>query len=314
MNVYLLSCATKEEGGGIGKYSVTDGQLKRQAFYSCDRPMYAVKEGERLHVILRQPVEGDEKGRYFSLDLQLEKGTEEVSAEGVCPCHLCVDDGDAYVVNYLSGNIVKVGQKVVAHEGKGVNARRQDMPYTHCAFFSPDKKHVLCCDLGVDTLFCYDRELRLCSAAKIADGYGIRHAVFSKDGKYIYAISEMIPALHIFSFEKGKVSFLKKYEIPCEEERADGAAIRLSADGKKLYCSLRVENALLAYEVEGTALRLLQKKSCGGDSPRDFNLTDEYLFVTNEKSDNVVVYPLEGGLLGEKKGEIQIPKPLCCVI
>ncbi len=313
MELYLLSCAAEEEGGGIGKYTLTNGKLEKQAFYPCDRPMYAVKEGNALRVLLRQPTKGSDFGSYFSLDLQLKKGTESQSTEGVCPCHLCVDGKDGYVVNYLSGNLVKIGEKVVAHEGKGVNERRQDMPHTHCAFFSPDKQYVLCCDLGVDTLFCYDRGLNPCSKAKIADGYGIRHAVFSADGKYIYAISEMIPALHVFSFTDGEVRLIKKYDIACEVERADGAAIRVSADGKKLYCSLRVENAILVYEAAGENLRFLQKTACGGDSPRDFNIVGDYLIVTNEKSDNVVVYPLIEGLLGEKKGEISIPKPLCCV-
>lgn len=204
---------------------------------------------------------------------------------------------------------------MVAHQGKGINPIRQDMSHTHQVFFSLDQKYVLCCDLGLDTLFCYDRALHLVSSAKVADGYGIRHAVFSKDGKYIYALSEMVPAVHVFSFNEGKVSFLKKYDISCEKEKADGAAIRLSKDGKKLYTSLRIENALVTFDVNGVALQFQQKIDCGGDSPRDFWVTDDYLIVTNEKSNNVVIYPIQNGsLVPEKVADISVVAPLCCIV
>ncbi len=109
-------------------------------------------------------------------------------------------------------------------------------------------------------------------------------------------------------------SNIKKYDIECSQEKADGAAIRLSIDGKKLYCSLRVEDALCVYSVDGENLQFLQKEDCGGDSPRDFNLTDSCLIVTNEKSNNVVVFVLNNGLIAEKVDEIKMMNPLCCVI
>ncbi len=314
MEFYLLSCETPEKGGGVYRYELTDMGLQKIGYFPCDRPMYAVREKDELFVLLRQPFFGGIFGGCFSIDLELQNQTDIVSTEGVVPCHLCVQDNDCYVVNYLSGNLVHIGKKVVTHQGKGANPVRQDMPHTHQAIFSPDKKYVLCCDLGLDTLFCYDRELNFVSKAKIEEGYGIRHAVFSKDGKYIYAISEMQPAIHIFSFEGGRVAFIKKYDVVCERKNADGAAIRLSDDGKKLYVSLRVENALVVCDVDGENLQFLQKVDCGGDSPRDFNFVDECLIVTNEKSDSSIVYRLKDGLIQEQILKINLPKPLCCAV
>ncbi len=311
---YILACDGVANGGGIYKYALSPTGMEKVAFFPCDRPMYTVREGDFLRVIVRQPNPDNINGGYFSLDLQLENPTEIQYTDGVVPCHLCVDGDDCYTVNYLSGNIVRVGKKIVTHRGKGSNPVRQDMPHTHFSAFTPDKKYIICCDLGLDTLFCYDRALHLLSSAKIADGYGIRHAVFSKDGKYIYAISEMIPALHIFSYEEGKVEFLTKYEIPCEKEKGDGAAIRLSPDGSKIYCSLRVENALVTFAVKGEKAELIQKVACGGDSPRDFWVTEERLIVTNEKSDDVVVFAIEQGTIEGEVGRIKVPKPLCCIV
>ncbi len=314
MEFYLLSCETPEKGGGVYRYDLTDTGLQKIGYFPCDSPMYAVCEKDELFVLLRQPFFEQNAGGCFSIDLDLQNPSEIISTEGVVPCHLCVDGEDCYVVNYLSGNIVNVGKKTIQHEGKGENPNRQDMPHTHQAIFSPDKKYVLCCDLGLDFLFCYDRELNLVSKAKVADGYGIRHAVFSKDGRYIYAISEMTPSVHIFSYEGGRVAFIKKYDVVCERKNADGAAIRLSDDGRKLYLSLRVENALVVCDVDGENLQFLQKVNCGGDSPRDFNLIGEYLIVTNEKSDNSIVYRLKDGLIQEQVFEIKLPNPLCFVV
>ncbi len=313
-SVYILSCETPEKGGGVYRYSLSDNRLQKEDYYPCDRPMYAALEGNRLFVLLRQPFDGNERGGCFSVDLGLKNATAVRATDGVVPCHLCVD-GDCYIANYVSGNLVKLGKKSVRHEGKGVNPARQSQAHTHQALLSPDKKYVLCCDLGVDTLFCYDGELNLVSKAKIADGYGLRHAVFSNDGNYIYALSELRPALHIFSFEGGIVALKGKVEIPCEKENADGAAIRLSKDGKKLYVSLRQENALVVAAVEGEKIKLLQKTDCGGDGPRDFDITEHQLIVANQKSNGVTVYALnEDGAIGEKLTESQIATPLCVVL
>ena len=312
--LYLISCEIPEKGGGVYRYSLLEGVLRKEGYYPCDRPMYAVRGENLLYVLLRCPFWGGLYGGLITLDLELKSASNPISTEGIVPCHLCVDGEDCYVVNYLSGNIVNMAGRSVVHSGIGINPARQDMPHPHCVCFSPNKKHVLCCDLGVDTLFCYNRSLNLISSAKIEAGYGLRHVVFSKDGSYIYAVSEMIPAVHVFRFDEGRVEFVKKYDIVCTQKNADGAAIRLSRDGKRLYLSLRVENAIVVLDVQGENLQILQKVDCGGDSPRDFNIIEDKLIVTNEKTDNVVVYVLKEGLIDKKLQEIKIPKPLCCVV
>ncbi len=311
---YILCCDKKRSGGGIYKFSYEaspDEIRSADAYFPADNVMYAVLDAEKLHVIADRVLPDNESGIY-SLDKMLCEASDIKGTNGDCACHLCVD-GDSYVVNYMTGNIVKVGGRTVQHEGSGVDPERQEQAHTHCAIFSPDKKYVLCCDLGLDQLVCYDRELNIVSAAEVTPGYGIRHAVFSKDGKYIYAITEMVPAIAVFSFDVGMVELVTEYTIECREQRADGAAIRLSEDGGKLYASLRVENEIAVFDVKKDKLTLLQKVSCGGRSPRDFNIIDDFLIVTNEKTDNVCIFKLEGGLIGDMITELKLTKPLCCV-
>lgn len=311
--VYILSCDTVERGGGVYRCAIQDnGELRQNAYYPCDRPMYAVFDRDRLLVLLRQPFSDNQESGIFTLSPDLDCPTAILTTKGKCACHLCADN-DVYVANYLSGNIVKIGDKAVFHSGNGVNPVRQDMPHTHCAFFSPDKQYVLCCDLGLDTLFCYDRALNLVSTAKVSDGDGIRHAVFSRDGKYIYAVSEMVPAVYVFSFDKGALAVINRILIPCENPMADGAAIRLAEDGTCLYISSRNENAIYVYDVDTERVSLRQKADCGGDSPRDFHIIGNYLVVTNEKSNNVVVFSLKNHMIEARLGEAKYSHPLCCV-
>ena len=197
------------------KYSLTNqGTLEKRAYLPCDKPMYAVNDGKRLHVLLRDPfaenyaknanarvnAEVEKYSGYFTCNVDFSGCYEVQSTLGECACHLAADGNDVYIANYLSGNIVKNCRVACVHEGKGVNLPRQDMPHTHFVSFTPDKKYVLCCDLGLDAVFVYDRNLNDVSRAKVPEGYGVRHLVFSNDGQTVYAVNELVPAVSVFSF------------------------------------------------------------------------------------------------------------------
>ena len=311
--IYILSCETIENGGGIYGYDLTEkGELLQLAYFPCDRPMYAVKCEKGLCVLLRQPFENSENSGYFFVDETLQKVTEIKDTQGVVACHLYVEKDDVYVVNYLSGNIVKNGEIIAQRTGKSIHPTRQTEPHTHFIDETPDG-YLAACDLGTDTLAIYDKNLQLISESKVPSGYGIRHLVFSKDGKYIYAVNELVPSISVFEYANGKAKLVNTVEMECKNERANGAALRLSIDGKYLYVSLREENAICVFEINGKELTLAQKTGCGGDSPRDFNIVDKHLIVCNEKSGNVSVFSMRNGLLDHRVEKISIKNALSCV-
>ncbi len=317
MEFFVLSCAAIDAGGGVYRYQRTEnGEMREIGYFPCDKPMYAVKMENKLCVLLRAPFGNDESG-YFQIacDLTEHSATEIKGTCGVCACHLAVEVEDSYIVNYLSGNIVKNCQTERRHEGQGEHAKRQDAPHPHFVGLSPDKKHVLCCDLGLDTLFVYDRDLEPVAEAKVPAGYGIRHFVFSKNGKYIYAINELVPSISLFAYDNGNLQYIKTVEIFVEDKASTAAAIRLSADGKYLYCSVRGENMICVFAVDKDGLTLKQRRSCEGRGPRDIYLfADKYLVSCNENSDNAVIFSLENALVGKKIGEINGCKSvLCCL-
>lgn len=311
--MYILSCEKPEKGGGIYRCKINGGCLKINAYLPCDRPMYAVKANGRLHVLLRAPFKNGENSGYFSCTEDFSDKSEIRDTLGKVACHLCVIEEDVYIANYISGNIVKNCERAVAHTGRGVNAQRQEAPHTHCVTPSPCGKYILCTDLGTDTLYIYDRALNIKNTAKVPEGYGIRHIFFSKDGKYIYAINELVPSVSVFEWKNAMANYLNTVKLT-ETEGATGAAIRISENDKFLYCSVRGENALYVLRADGANLTAEQKTDCGGESPRDFHIIDdEFLVSCNENSDSVVWFSLQNGKIGKKAGELKLKKPLCCV-
>lgn len=307
----VLSCVASENGGGAYRYRLTEqGRLERIAYLPCDKPMYAVLDGKRLHILLRAPFAKSENSGYFACKINFTDCSELRDTLGKCACHLASNGSDVYIVNYLSGNIVKNCEKVVQHSGKGVNLPRQDRAHTHFAAFSPDKKYVLCCDLGLDTVFIYDRNLREISRVKGPDGYGIRHLVFSEDGKYFYTVNELVPSVSFFAYSDGRASYISKVLLPFQKSASTAAAIRLERDGSKIYVSVRGENAIfvLKPDCKERTMTIMQKIFCGGDSPRDFDITEKYIICTNERSDNIMVIDKISGRIAD---ETTLKTPLC---
>ena len=311
--MYILSCEKPEKGGGIYRCEINDGCLKINAYLPCDRPMYAVRAGGRLHVLLRAPFANGVNSGYFSCSEDLSDKTDVRNTLGKVACHLCVIENDVYIANYISGNIVKNCKWAVAHTGRGVNAQRQEAPHTHCVIPSPCSKYILCTDLGTDTLYIYDSALNLKGTAKVPEGYGIRHIVFSKDGKYIYAVNELVPSVSVFGWQNASARYLRTEKLT-DAPGATGAAIRLSKDGKFLYCSVRGENALYVLRADGANLTAEQKTDCGGESPRDFDIIEnKFLICCNENSDSAAVFTLQSGGGIAKTAQVKLPKPLCAV-
>ena len=288
--MYLLSCDTIENGGGVYLF---DAAFRQVGYLPCDRPMYAVRNGKRLHILLRAPFAENDHSGYFSCDLDFKNPTAPRDTKGVCACHLAVTDGDVYIVNYLSGNVVKNCEKAVAHEGHGKNLPRQDAPHTHFVSPAPDGKYILCTDLGLDTVFVYDKDLSERGRFSVPEGYGVRHLAFS--GDTIFAINELVPSVSVFSYKNGNAAYQKTVMLPVKKENATAAAIRLSPDGKRLYCSVRGEDAVFVLRAD--TMEIEEKYALAGQGPRDIALVGDHLVVCNEQSGTVEVLSAKDKLL-----------------
>jgi len=312
-NIYVLSC---EKDGGIYHYLFENGKFELLEKTLLDYPMYAIIRDNKMYIILREIDTERHFGGILSFDIDesgcLISPTEVESTNGIVPCHLEVKNDSKYVVNYLSGNIVKIGEKTVTHSGKGVHPTRQEAPHTHFVCTSPDKKHILCTDLGNDTIFIYDNDLNENFNVKVPDGSGARHLCFGDDGKYLYCVNELSNDVSVFEWNDGKPILKNTYSALSDYEgESTAAAIRIR--GNYLYISNRGADTISRFEIVGDKLELLENTYCGGNGPRDFNIIDDYIICTNEKSNDVTVLKLKNGkpvLLDEN---IEIGSPLCVV-
>ena len=322
-----------EQGGGIYRLKITeDGLMFIADFKSMDRPMYAALDGDTICVVLRA-AEGrevyDSNGLYQRYALNRDGSIGDpirtpISSGGACPCYVSAIDGDVYIANYVSGSVSRIERDgrltTVLHpsEGVGPNEKRQDQPHTHYAHPSPDGKHLIVCDLGVDRITVYDRDMRYVSSASVPRGDGARHAVFSPDGKTLYVANELKATVSRFSWEGGTLSYIDTVSCEVDYEKIPhnlAAAIRMSRDGKRLYVSNRGEDTVCVFTVaEDGSLSLLSKTDVCGAAPRDFDLTpnETAILSCNMKGDCVTLLPLdENGVPKGMACSIGLPQPLC---
>ncbi|MBR4335095.1 MAG: beta-propeller fold lactonase family protein [Clostridia bacterium] len=300
-DVYLLSCAPD---GGILHYALSaSGELTLLDTLPLPSPNYLVIRGARAFATLSAPFPGSDEGGVVELALAPDGSLSRVGGirptDGEEPCHLAFDGDDLYVANYGSGSVKKMGGPTVSHEGNGPDPIRQEAPHCHCALLSPDDKYLVVCDLGLDTVFVYDRDLCEVSRAKVPDGAGCRHAVFSRDGRFLYVENELGCSVSVFAWSDGRLSYRStlptRTYVP-HDGPDKGSAIRLSSDGRRLYVTNRGENEVVILSCRGEKLRVIGRAPTGGDEPRDFALLggERYALVTNQFGNTFRLYRVRG--------------------
>lgn len=314
-NIYIASCI---ENGGIYHYGLS-GSNEPIFIEKLDlsMPMYMQIFDNKMYTLLRKPFENSDNSGLISTEIlsddKFGKNSEIQSTHGVIACHLAVCGKSIYCVNYLSGNLIKMPNKVVAHSGYGINPQRQEAPHTHFISETPDKKYICSTDLGLDKIFFYDAELNPISEADAEKGCGIRHLCFSGDGKFIYSANELSSTVSVFSYADGKAQLIYSLSTLPESFHGESTASAIRLAGDYLYISNRGHNSIAIFKACGERLTPVGFADCGGDSPRDFNIFGNTLICTNESSDNVTFFEISSGKLIKTKTEFKIPKPLCVI-
>ncbi len=315
-DIYFAACA---ENGGIYHYKKDGEKIEFVKKYDLDRPMFLAIEKNRMYVVLRDCFDGSSGVCSFKIeeDGSLSDCTLPVSTRGKCACHICVKDGKAYAANYLSGTLCLVGERLVAHTGKGPVADRQEGPHCHYVNFDPKGKYLYCCDLGNDTVYTYDEALNEVSRAKVPEGEGCRHLVFSKKHNIVYCLNELGSSVTVFEEKDGTLKALETYTALPKNPKTPtkAAATRLSEDEKYLYASNRGDDSICTFAVSEDGRKLEQKcfASVNGESPRDFDVIDGVMFCTNEFTDNVTVFAEKDGNFEDTGIILRMEHPLCVV-
>ena len=267
--------------------------------------------GRNLYSYIGEPVEGSKRRQGSLVRFAIEGGrigamTRLAKLPCETPCHVALSPderllGFAAYTSATAGTAPVVGGEVesVVHsnDGVGPNKRRQKKAYAHCAFFTPDGRRMGIIDLGTDRINFYEPATMkpLPEMTIHADpGDGPRHAVWSKDGRFLFVVNELGNTVLSFAFDGKAFTRIGKWGMLPEgvdNDSSKASAIKLTADGKILMASNRGHESIAFFSVDqdkGT-LGLHNIAKLTGSFPRDFELMPgEKFMVVGHKMDNEI--------------------------
>ncbi len=295
-----------------------------------------------LYAITERAARRDGTGSLSSYSIDPASGAlkliNHVSAHGNTTAHLVVDHTGKWllVANYGSGSVAafalnadgSIGEMsdFKQHAGSSVNSARQRGPHPHEVVMSPDNRFLLVPDLGLDKVFAYGLDtatgkLTLASTTDTRPGFGPRHMLFGKSGKFVYVLGEMGSAVTVMSYAKatGKLTPVQVIDTVPEHITVENnsAELALSADGRFLYATNRGHDSITAFSVAGSGmLALVQNISTQGHIPRGMaiDLDGTHLLAANQESDNIVIYDRDaktGKLTPTGQVMTDIPTAVC---
>ncbi len=194
----------------------------------------------------------------------------------------------------------------VQHAGDGPNKPRQDRAHAHCAIVTPDGKYQLVVDLSLDKIVAYDfvhraeglKEVPAASidTRRIAPGAGPRHIVFHPNGRFAFVIFELLNKVASFRYTGEGFSFIEIKELlsPDRTNFSKAAAIKISEDGRQLFCSNRGQDSITVFNLdpETGKMAFLNNAPLDGKFPRDFEFMPggRFCLVGLKESWRVVSY------------------------
>ncbi len=288
-NIYIASCV---ENGGIYRYKADEsGKLIFAEKTNVPSPMYMAIKNKKMYVVLRAPFDDKNSGVVefdINSDGSLTNMSRCISTMGEVACHIATNGEDVYCANYISGSFSKLPDVLVTHSGNGPHPTRQLSPHPHFVGFTPDNKYLCVVDLGLDSIFVYNKNLSVKSVSKVPDGHGARHIVFSDDGKYMFCTNELKSTMSAFKYDDGILTLVDtKSGLSDENAVSTAAAIRIYKD--KILMSNRGHDSISVFSFENEKLYLEKNIPCMGRCPRDFDIADDYIICANEESDTVTV-------------------------
>lgn len=255
------------------------------------------------------------------------------------PAHLAVDSTGRTLLaaNYREGYVAALPLHAdgtlgtpskIQHTGHSVDPKRQGEPHAHSVTVSPDNRHVIVCDLGLDKIFSYALDS---AAAKLTPatapfvattpGSGPRHFKFSTDGRHAYAITEMGGTIEAFSYTAvtGALTRIQVISsLPADFNGLKwGAEVRVHPNGQFLYASNRTHDSLAVFAIAADTGRLTLREivPSGGKTPRNFALSPDgqWLLCAHQDSTQLTVFRVDSvtGRLKPTPHTADIPMCVC---
>ena len=329
-------------GFSLAHFDTDTGKLTVPVFLQeAVAPAYFIISPDKKHLYTCNSAPGSSVSAY-AVDPAMGKldFLNQKPSGGGDPSYVSLDATGRYlmVANYEGGSIAvyavlpdgSLGERTayVRHTGSSVNPERQTHARPHSIRVDPSNQFVLVPDLGVDKLFVYRLDQKTGALqpndppfASAAPGSGPRHVVFSPDGRWAYLINEMGSTIIRFSWD-AKSGVLTQHEtisaLPQDFKGTSTCAeILVHPSGKFVYATNRGHNSVAVFAVDAKTgrLSLIQHIPTQGKTPRncEFDPTGHWLLVSNQDSDNAVVYHIapDTGRLTQAGEPVPVPAPFC---
>jgi 6-phosphogluconolactonase len=279
----------------------------------------------------------------YKLDASTGKLTflNRVPSKGAGPCFVSVDKTgkNVLVANYGGGSVavlpidsegkLKEGSSFIQHAGSSANPKRQSGPHAHSINLSADNRFAIAADLGLDQLLVYKFDPAAGTITpndppyiKMAPGSGPRHFAFHPNGKYGYAINEMLLTVTAMSWDgkRGEFKELQTISTLPKDHSAtpkdSTAEVQVHPSGKFLYGSNRGHDTIAVFSIDGAGkLTHVENVSTQGRTPRNFGIdqTGQFLVAANQQTNNMVVFKIDQktGKLTPTGNTYEVGSPVC---
>ena len=296
------------------EFDFANGDIRCLDSISAFRPSWlsAVSDSDKLLFLEEaNEINGKYGGSVGMLDVSGLKmnitSVKSIGAKG--PTHISVFGRFAFLSCYSEGSLVQVefsesgefsSVKEYRHSGSSVHPIRQTAPHVHFSLISPDNRYLAVCDLGIDQILLYpiDSEKGIVGAPIINHtpaGAGPRHAVFSKDGRFLYVVTEMGCSVLVYEYSSSGILTLKQTVSTLPKDisvNSQCGAIRLSPCGNELFVTNRGVDNIAFFKVEPDG-NLTPSGSVNTELwPRDavFSPDGNWVICANQKSDSLNIY------------------------
>lgn len=310
MNKIYIASRTKN--GGIYKFEFLKekGYVEKE-FFPLDSPMYMIIKNQKMHILLRSPFENKNSG-YISCNIDdngnLFDFRKLISTNGEIACHLTEIKEKIYCVNYTSGDVTKIGVKTVNQNSLGL-----PISHPHYVGPTPDGKYIAVTDLGQDLIYIYDENLNCLNKVNMPIGHGVRHLVFSKDGRYVFTANELKSTVSVLEYKDGDMVLIDT--ISCLPKDFAGqsfvSAIRLYEN--YIYVANRGHNSISKLYFDGTKLEFIDCFDCKGKTPRDFIFHARRIICANQDSNNVTIFEEDSNGKYKFTQQIDMDEPICVI-
>lgn len=262
------------------------------------------------------------------------------SSGGAGPCHLTVDHTGRHVLvaNYAGGSVAVLPTRadgsleqptcVIRHSGSSAHPQRQRQPHVHSVNLSPDNRHALVADLGIDRIVVYrfdvargTLETPAACSFEAPPGSGPRHLVFHPDGRHVLVLNELSNQLMLLEFdpESGHLTLRQSVStLPVGFSGSNTTAeVAVHPNGRFVYASNRGHDSVAVFRLDTAMpnLQLIQHAVTGGRTPRHFSLdpTGRQLWAANQASHTVVRFEVDQttGRLTPVGETLKVGNPVC---